>query len=128
MGIIGINDLTTSSSVTTRDSLSELISPLTVPSVVGLERRIVGRCREARTILGNVRKLTSLTAVTTQPIMNEFDWHSLLRQFTMPHDAGIGILGRQFLEEGEHRSLLGFSPGVIRMTFFIETAFVADAE
>ena len=128
MGIIGINDLTTSSSVTTRDSLSELNSPLTVPSVVGLERRIVGRCREARTILGNVRKLTSLTAVTTQPIMNEFDWHSLLRQFTMPHDAGIGILCRQFLEEGEHRSLLGFSPGIVSTTFLIETAFVANAE
>ena len=73
-------------------------------TIRGLERGVVGRCLKARTILGDVGELT------------------------MAHDMGIGILGRQFLEEGEHRSLLGFSPGVIRMTFFIETAFVADAE
>ena len=46
----------------------------------------------------------------------------------MAHDTGIGILCRQFLEQGEHRGLLGFSPGVIGMTFLIETTFVADAE
>ena len=73
-------------------------------TIRGLERGVVGRCWETGTILGDVRKLT------------------------MAHDAGIGILGRQFLEEGEHRSLLGFSPGVVRTTFLIETAFVADAE
>lgn len=46
----------------------------------------------------------------------------------MTHDAGIGIFCRQFLEQGEHRGLLGFSPGIIGMTFFIETALVANAE
>ena len=46
----------------------------------------------------------------------------------MTYDAGIGILCRQFLEQGEHRGLLGLSPGVIRMTFLIETALVADTE
>lgn len=104
MGIIGVNDLTTSSSVTTRDSLSELDAPLAAPSVGGLERRIVVRCREARTIFGYVRK------------------------FTVAHDAGIWILCRQFLEEGEHGSLLGFSPGIVSTTFLIETTFVTNAE
>ena len=51
-----------------------------------------------------------------------------MRNLTMAYDAGIGILCRQFLEQGEHRSLLGLSPGVIRMTFLIETALVADTE
>ena len=46
----------------------------------------------------------------------------------MSHDAGIGIFSRQFLEQGEHGSLLGFSPGVIGTTFLIETALVANAE
>lgn len=46
----------------------------------------------------------------------------------MTHDAGIGILCRQFLEQGEHGSLLGFSPSIIGPTFLIETAFVANAE
>ena len=46
----------------------------------------------------------------------------------MTYDAGIGILCRQFLEEGEHGSLLGFSPGVIGTALLIETTFVADAE
>ena len=46
----------------------------------------------------------------------------------MAYDAGIGILCRQFLEEGEHGSLLGFSPSVVSTTFFIETTFVANAE
>ncbi len=46
----------------------------------------------------------------------------------MAYDAGIGILCRQFLEQGEHRSFLGFSPGVIGATFLIETAFVANTE
>lgn len=46
----------------------------------------------------------------------------------MTYDTGIGILGGQFLEQGEHRSLLGLSPGVIRTTFLIEPALVADAE
>ena len=69
-----------------------------------LEGGIVGRCLEARTGFGN------------------------MRQFTMTYDAGIGILCRQFLEQGEHRGLLGLSPGVIRMTFLIETALVADTE
>lgn len=46
----------------------------------------------------------------------------------MAHDAGVGILCRQFLEQGEHRSFLGFSPGVVRTTFLIETTFVANAE
>ena len=48
-------------------------------------------------------------------------------QFTMTHDAGIGILGGQILEQGEHGSLLGLSPGVVGTTFLIEAAFVADA-
>ena len=46
----------------------------------------------------------------------------------MTYDAGIGILCRQFLEEGEHGSLLGFSPGIVGPTFFIKTAFIANAE
>ena len=46
----------------------------------------------------------------------------------MAHDTGIGILCRQFLEQGEHRGLLGFSPGVVGTTFLIETALVANAE
>lgn len=104
MGIIGVNDLTTSSSVTTRDSLSELDSPLAAPSVGGLERRIVGRSLEARTILGYVRK------------------------FIVAHDAGIGIFCRQFLEQGEHGSLLGLCSGVVWTTFLIKTALVANAE
>ena len=49
-------------------------------------------------------------------------------QFAMTHDAGIGILGGQILEQGEHGSLLGLSPGVVGTTFLIEAAFVADAE
>ena len=69
-----------------------------------LERGVVGRCQKARTILGDM-------------------W-----QFTMTHDAGIGILGGQILEQGEHGSLLGLSPGVVGTTFLIEAAFVADAE
>ena len=104
MGIIGVNNLTTSSSVTTRDSLSELGSPLAVPSVGGLETGVVSGCLKTRTILGYVR------------------------QFTMPHDAGIGILCRQFLEQGKHGSLLGVSTSVVRTTFLIETTFITDAE
>lgn len=46
----------------------------------------------------------------------------------MAHNTGIGILCRQFLEEGEHRSLLGFSTSVVGTTFLIETTFVANAE
>ena len=46
----------------------------------------------------------------------------------MAYDAGIGILCRQFLEQGEHGSLLGFSPGVVGTTFLIKTTFVANAE
>ena len=46
----------------------------------------------------------------------------------MAYDAGIGILCRQFFEEGEHGSLLGFSPGVVGTAFLIETTFVANAE
>ena len=72
-------------------------------TIRGLER-VVGRCLKARTILDDVRKLA------------------------MAHDAGIGILGRQFLEQGEHGSLLGLSPSVIGSALLIETTFVADAE
>ena len=46
----------------------------------------------------------------------------------MTHDAGIGILCRQFLEQGVHRSFLGFSPSVVRTAFLIKTAFVANAK
>ena len=46
----------------------------------------------------------------------------------MAYDAGIGIFCRQFLEQGEHGSLLGFSPGVVGTAFLIETTFVANAE
>ena len=46
----------------------------------------------------------------------------------MAYDTGFGILSRQFLEQSEHRSLLGFSPGVIGTTFLIETTLVANTE
>ena len=69
-----------------------------------MEAGVVGGCLEAGTVLGDVRELI------------------------MAYDAGIGILCRQFLEQGEHGSLLGFSPGVIGTALLIETAFVADAE
>ena len=46
----------------------------------------------------------------------------------MTHDAGIGILLGQFLEEGEHRSLLGFGPGISRTAFLVQTALVTDTE
>ena len=46
----------------------------------------------------------------------------------MAHDTGIGILCRQFLEEGKHGSLLGVSTSVARTTFLIETTFITDAE
>ena len=46
----------------------------------------------------------------------------------MTHNAGIGILCRQFLEQGVHRSFLGFSPGIVGPAFLIKTAFVANAK
>ena len=46
----------------------------------------------------------------------------------MPNDPGIRILGRQFLEQGEHRSLLGLSPGVGRTPLLIQPTLVADTE
>ena len=51
-----------------------------------------------------------------------------VREFIMAYDAGIGILCRQFLEEGEHGSLLGVSTSVVRTTFLIEATFITDAE
>jgi hypothetical protein len=59
---------------------------------------------EARTTLGNVR------------------------EFTMPHDTGLRIFLGQFLEQGIHRSLLGFSPSVGRAPLLIQTTFIANAE
>ena len=73
-------------------------------TICGLEIGVVSRCQEARTILGD------------------------MRQFTMPNDPGIRILGRQFLEQGEHRSLLGLSPGVGRTPLLIQPTLVADTE
>ena len=46
----------------------------------------------------------------------------------MPNDPGIRILGRQFPEQGEHRSLLGLSPGVGRTPLLIQPTLVADTE
>ena len=46
----------------------------------------------------------------------------------MPHDPGIRIVCRQILEQGEHRSLLRFSPSVVRTTLLIETTFIANAK
>ena len=46
----------------------------------------------------------------------------------MTYDTGIGILGGQFLEKGEHGSLLGLGSGIGRMAGDIETAFVANTE
>ena len=73
-------------------------------TIRGLETGVVGRGWEARTCLGDVR------------------------QFTVAYDVGVGILCGQFLEQSEHGSLLGLSPGVVWTTFLIETTFVADAE
>ena len=46
----------------------------------------------------------------------------------MPYDPGIRIVCRQILEQGEHRSLLRFSPSVIWTPLLIETTFIANAE
>ena len=46
----------------------------------------------------------------------------------MPNDPGIRILCREFLEQGEHRGLLGLSPGVGRTPLLIQPTLVADAE
>ena len=49
-------------------------------------------------------------------------------KFTVTHDTSIGVLLSQILEQGEHRSLLGFSTGIGRSAFLVQTALVTDAE
>ena len=73
-------------------------------------------------------QLTWSTAVATQPRTNEFDWHSLLRQFTMSDNLGIRIVLFQRDEQRVESELLGWCPGVGGAAFLIEATLVADAD
>ena len=73
-------------------------------------------------------QVTWSTAVATQPRTNEFAWHSLLRQFTVAHDLGIGVVGLQGDEQRVEGQLLGWCPGVSGSAFLVEATFIADAD
>ena len=73
-------------------------------------------------------ELTLSTAVTTQPRTNEFDWHSLLRQFTVAEDEGIRIVDLQTAEQGNEGGTLGRSTGVGITAFLVQPSFIADAD
>ena len=49
-------------------------------------------------------------------------------QFTVTHDAGIGILIVKILQQFEEGMFLFLSTSVIRLAFLVQTSFVADAE
>lgn len=46
----------------------------------------------------------------------------------MAHDAGVGILLGQVLQELVHSMLLGFGASVGGVAFSVDTSFVADAD
>ena len=51
-----------------------------------------------------------------------------MRQLAVTHDVGRRIFGLEFLEELEHRVLLSFSAGILRLAILIQTTFIADAK
>ena len=94
----------------------------------GLQRGVLLRGQEVGTGLGDVRQLTLSTAVATRQRASELALLSLLRQFAVAENLGVGVVRLQGLQQGPQGVLLGFGARVGRMAVGEQAALVADTD